>query len=235
MSGNTSGGDCSSSRFTSAPAWRSACGAAIHTCTTASSGKPSRRLRAPANCLRRPRVLRSGAGKTTFLQRFAPALERKGLSTLVVAMDKTSQCPTPASRSGTFAPQQFEIGEDYDWRGLLRDILIPLRSGQIPALCNQRDVVILEGCFSLRQGLRPCYDLTIFLESPGDSPLERAIQRDGEATRDWYTDYWKQEEDRYIQVHHPENADLVIDGSATVADNRVPLTRATALSRRLTA
>ena len=73
--------------------------------------------------------------------------------------------------------------------------------------------VLVEGCYSLLRSLRPLYDFSIWVESPYEQALAKAMARDkvGEVGRaSWELGHAPNQE-RYIETHRPsEFADMVL-------------------------
>ena len=129
---------------------------------------------------------------------------------------------TKACRESRFDPLRDSVGEDYDWRRLKLEVLVPLYKGRVPEGLPRCQVVIVEGCFSLRNELQKFYKLSIFADVPREMALKRAVDRDGEKERYWYENYWRQEEDSYIRMHNPmQRAMLVIDGCREIDNGEV--------------
>ena len=180
----------------------------------------------------------AGSGKTTFLTKLVQVLENVNLKVTVISMDRSfwKKIRTEACRESRFDPERDSVGEDYDWRRLKLEVLVPLREGKTPVGLPRGQVVVVEGCFSLRNELQEFYKLKIFTDVPRDMALIRAVDRDGEEERYWYENYWRQEENLYIRTHDPmQRAELVIDGCREIANDEVHLKLTTAFSRQLTA
>ena len=75
------------------------------------------------------------------------------------------------------------------------------------------DIVIIEGVGSLHSAARDYLDLGIWLEAPESYRRNRALARDGETYRP-YWEMWAEQEERYLQAHHPHGAaDVVMDAA----------------------
>jgi uridine kinase len=82
-------------------------------------------------------------------------------------------------------------------------------------------IVIIEGCFSIRNELLPLYDVRIWIDSPKQISLERVVQRerDGSGNRYLWENVYRPAEEKYIEVQRPrDHADIVIDGTGQVGD-----------------
>lgn len=112
----------------------------------------------------------------------------------------------------------------FDWQRLRAQVLEPLRAGQ-PARYEiydwaagqlgdwqeipPSDVVIVEGVYSMRPELFPYYDLTIYVDTPRETCLQR-LQERGQDSRKWIS-RWRAAEDYYIDTTQPQNrAALVV-------------------------
>lgn len=81
------------------------------------------------------------------------------------------------------------------------------------------EVMILEGVSALRKEFRPYISLSIFVDTPKDTCIERGINRDlstgksyDELTKIW--EDWYQKESTYMDRDRPKDiADFVIDGT----------------------
>ena len=167
-----------------------------------------------------------GSGKSTLAADLVAVLERLGIEAQTVHMDDF-YLPS-ADRPSTDAETQ-GIGDDFDWRRLREQVLIPLSRGQrvtyqrydwhTDALAEWHTVacmpvVIVEGVYTLRQELGSFYDLTIWVDCPRAIRLARGIARDGEQGRALWEGEWMPREDRYIAAHQPHlAADWVYDGA----------------------
>ena len=79
------------------------------------------------------------------------------------------------------------------------------------------DVVIVEGVSSSRVAVKERLTLAIWIETPREMRLRRGIERDGESMRQAW-DRWMAEEDAFYACDRTrERADLIVDGSPTLA------------------
>lgn len=77
------------------------------------------------------------------------------------------------------------------------------------------DHVILEGVSSSRDRFRNALAVTIWVETPRNERLRRGLARDGEALRDYWIQ-WMRDEDRYFETERPDlRADIIVDGLTT--------------------
>jgi uridine kinase len=178
----------------------------------------------------------AGAGKTTFCTKLVPQLRDKGLTVKTVSLDDSYWTDTPREISEAFHRSEKNFaGEDYDWRRLKLELLLPIQRGS--TLVNgspSEQVVIIEGCFCLRMELRDYYDLRVFTHNRREECLTRAVERDGEGSRSYYETYWKTEEDFYIKMHDPlGSSDLIVDTSGETLSDEINVSRFTELGRLL--
>lgn len=127
----------------------------------------------------------SGAGKSTFAQALRGEFEARGAVTAVVGTDDFATWENPVAW----------------WPELVSKVLEPLAEGR-PAsyrgldwstgtarpgewfTIEPPDVLVLEGVSAGRASLRPRLSGLCWLDGPGErARLERAVARDGEATR----------------------------------------------------
>ncbi len=74
------------------------------------------------------------------------------------------------------------------------------------------DYVILEGVASSRDQFQDALTVSIWVETPRDERLRRGLARDGEAMRDYWFQ-WMRDEDRYFEAERPDlRADTIVDG-----------------------
>ena len=113
------------------------------------------------------------------------------------------------------------------WPRLLEQVLEPLARGEVARyqkfdwelnqLSDWREVrqpvVIVEGVSACRVEFRPFLGLKVFIDCPRDERLRRGLLRDGPgAEPQWLR--WMSDEDRYMQVHHPDEvAEFIVNGS----------------------
>ena len=148
---------------------------------------------------------------------------------MVVEMDDFF-LPSSARLPGD--PRSKPVGADFDWQRLRAQVLLPLGQDQ-PGRYQRYDwdhdrltgwhtvpvggVVVVEGVYSTRDELAAWYDVTVWLECPGEIRLARGIARSGESIREIWEQDWMVAEDLYIQRQHPElRADVHIDSSGQV-------------------
>ena len=167
----------------------------------------------------------AGAGKTTFAEALADSLRASGLP---VAMVKTDLFFRPVSERWAGPIEDMPIGYDLDWERLRDEIITPLREGRSARAqlydwatdgpgawldIEPSGVVIVDGVFALREELASLYDLRIWLRCPRSTRVRRLLSR--EDTPQSEIDNWLPVEDRYVEVHKPEDcADLTIDSTA---------------------
>ncbi|EFC83244.1 uridine kinase [Parafrankia sp. EUN1f] len=136
------------------------------------------------------------AGKTTLADELAGILTDRGRPVIRASVDGFHQPQTTRRRRGSLSPQGYFL-DAFDYTALRRHLLDPLspagdRRYRTAAFDHLHDspldspareapsdaVLIVDGVFLLRDQLRSCWDLTVFLQiSPAES-LRRALQRD---------------------------------------------------------
>jgi uridine kinase len=124
-----------------------------------------------------------------------------------------------------------ELGGDFDYKRLILQVLEPLSRCQsvkyqrydweADALSEWVDIkpngiVIIEGCFSLRDELIPFFDFLIWVDAPKQVSMNRVAIRDSQGLGNmhlWMTKY-RPNEELYISVMQPaKRANLIIDGA----------------------
>lgn len=149
-----------------------------------------------------------GAGKSTLARRIADAVQRA----VVVPVDEFWGPSIP----------------EWDWDRFLDQVVRPLRNGQdaryqewdwvidaggawhdIAAGC----VVVVEGVSATRVEVDLPWALRIWVETPRETRLERALERDGPGLMARWFDDWIPSEQAYIAGQRPrERVDLVVSG-----------------------
>ncbi|NBD22252.1 uridine kinase [Paenibacillus sp. T1] len=166
------------------------------------------------------------SGKSTLAQKFQALQD----DVTVVHMDDFYHVSAYRNQR----PHQNEIGGNWDWKRLLMQILEPLQrneEGKYQIYDWDRDsltdwhsvpvggIVMIEGCYALREELSSLYDIRIWVDSPREFRLERGVRRDGGGNREMWEKVWLPDEDRYFMVQHPfDSADIIIDGTGHVGD-----------------
>ena len=123
---------------------------------------------------------------------------------------------------------EFWDGTDFRLDRVLADVLRPLASGRAATFeswnwaaqesaglrtVSPEGIVVVEGVCALHRTLRAFYDVRVWVETPRETRLERAIRRDGEPARATWLERWFPREERYIHEDDPVAcADLVIAG-----------------------
>ena len=165
-----------------------------------------------------------GAGKTTFAQMLTAHLKATGRAVTIVHHDDFF---LPSARRLDNQPEA--IGGDFDWQRLRDQVLLPLKENR-PGRYQRYDwgedalaewhtvsatgAVIVEGVYTLRLELADLYDFKVWVECPGEIRLARGLARDGEEARAVWEQDWMPKEDRYVEIHRPdERADLRVNGS----------------------
>jgi uridine kinase len=123
---------------------------------------------------------------------------------------------------------EFWTGSGFALDRLKTEVLDPLRAGVIASYESWNwstktsngtlhiepcGVVIVEGVCALHEMLRGAYDLKVWVETPREICLARAVERDGESERDQWINVWRPNEDAYVERDQPLTCvDLVISG-----------------------
>ncbi|MEO6885449.1 MAG: uridine kinase [Jatrophihabitantaceae bacterium] len=148
------------------------------------------------------------AGKSTFAARMAQAVPRA----MIVAVDD-------------FSGPRFA---EWDWLRFCEQVVTPLKAGD-PARYQRWDwdsdagaewhelepgtVVLVEGVSSTRSEVGSPWASRIWVDTPAEVRLERALQRDGQALMSKWVHEWIPSEQRYITAQAPQrHADLIISG-----------------------
>jgi uridine kinase len=149
-----------------------------------------------------------GAGKSTLAARLATAVDGA-----VVAVDDFAGPQVP----------------EWDWARFQRQVVEPLRADR-PAHYQRWDwdrdegaewhdvtvgsVVIVEGVSATRRELDVAWALTIWVQTAPEIRRARAIERDGAARFQLWTDVWIPSEQAYIRTQDPLSwIDLIVPGS----------------------
>jgi uridine kinase len=149
-----------------------------------------------------------GAGKSSLARRIARAIERA----VVVSIDDFWGPSIP----------------EWDWLRFEAQIAAPLREGRSSRYqewdwdrdaggpwrdIGRGSVVVVEGVSSTRSEVDVPWALTIWVETPRDVRLARALERDGEQLRARWFEDWIPSEQAYIAAQDPQSrVDLVVSG-----------------------
>jgi uridine kinase len=166
-----------------------------------------------------------GAGKSVFTSALAKRLSR----CTIVQMDDFFH---PSLERVDGDPRRKPIGADFDWQRVSAQVLEPLlaeRDGNYQRYDWERDalaewhtvptggIVLVEGCYAIRDELVLAYDFTVWLECPRAIRLARGIARNGEGIRASWENDWMIAEDFYSENQRPyDRADLVVDSSGAI-------------------
>ncbi|MDT0347065.1 uridine kinase family protein [Streptomyces litchfieldiae] len=162
-----------------------------------------------------------GSGKSTL----AATLARQLGDCAVVHGDDFYR-PMPDAERERLNPEQ-GYRRYFDWERLADQVLRPLRAGEA-ARYQKYDwatgrlgawetvarggVVLVEGVYTARPELADFYDLTVFVDTPRETCLDRLRAR-GENSAEWIT-RWRAAEDHYLRTTRPaERATLVVAGA----------------------
>ncbi len=164
-----------------------------------------------------------------------------GKSTLARKLKELSQNVTIVHMDDFYKPSSErklvdsnEIGGNFDWKRVKEQVITPLLEDK-EARYQRYDwdndemaewhavpvggLVIIEGCYSIRNELADLYDFRIWVEGTRAFRLDRGVKRDGEQYRHFWEDVWLPAEDRYFEIQSPASrADITIDGSGKDCD-----------------
>jgi uridine kinase len=124
---------------------------------------------------------------------------------------------------------EFWDGETFALERVRSEVLDPLRRGEEasfasfdwsaqeqrarPRLVRPEGVVVVDGVCALHRMFRRDYDLRVWVDTPRELRLVRAIERDGERARRTWEEIWLPSEDRYVAQDDPVSAaDLIVPG-----------------------
>lgn len=150
-----------------------------------------------------------GSGKSTFAARVASAIDRA----VVVAVDDFS------------GPDV----EEWDWERFRRQVVEPLLAGR-PGRYQRWDwsadapaewydvpagsVVVLEGVSATRTDANVPWTGQVWVDTPRQTRLERALARDGTDMMTRWLEHWIPSEEAYIARERPqERVDLIVPGN----------------------
>ena len=159
-----------------------------------------------------------GAGKSTLARGIEEAC---GGCVSIVRCDDFYR-PLP---DASLAPEQ-AYEHYFDWRRLRDEALLPLRAGDVARYqrydwttdrlaetieVEPREIVIVEGVFSMRPELRGFLDVAIFIETPREERIRRMTSRP-QPSISWM-DQWLAAEDWYLEKVAPHrDADVILEG-----------------------
>jgi uridine kinase len=162
-----------------------------------------------------------GAGKSTLARGIDDANAGR---VSIVRCDDFYHPLTGAQNSRLTAEEAYE--HYFDWRRLRDEALMALRSGQRARYqrygwstdrlaewveAEPREILVVEGVFSMRPELRPLLDIAIFIETPREERQRRMLARRQDSAA-WMA-RWMSAEDWYLEHVAPHrHADLVVEG-----------------------
>ena len=161
-----------------------------------------------------------GAGKTALSE----ALQASNLAATVVHVDDfySSEGADPSSH---LTPEE-GCDEYLDWMALLELVIDPLTDGdpgyyqvydwiaQKPdewVTVEPRGVIIIEGVYAMRPQLRDLYDVTVYVETPKDTRLDRLDKRSDNPV--WVARWAEAEEWYNANIIPADYADVIVSGS----------------------
>ncbi len=161
-----------------------------------------------------------GAGKTTFATKIADMLGAE-----IIHLDDLYK----QKKDRVNELQNGDINIDFDWARIKKEIFIPIKNGDEiqysfynwdqDKITHQVNVlkdrpIIIEGGYSLQPEFFNEYDFTVWIETPEDTRMNRAMIRDGEHMRPHWEKTWLPADKRYKDTHKTyQQVDLSIDGS----------------------
>jgi uridine kinase len=176
----------------------------------------------------------SGAGKTTFADELAVQLRSAGRVTIRASADDFHRPKAERYRLGRDSPDGHYL-ESYDYEGLKRELLDPLKPGgsrlyrsaifdcilDSPIESDQLraydgTILIVDDLFLNRDELRRFWDVSIFLVAPFDIAIDRCGRRDGSArgATDASSRRYVIGETRYLNECRPrDRASIAVDNS----------------------
>jgi uridine kinase len=169
------------------------------------------------------------------------ALARKEARPILVAIDgfggagKSSLAATIAAqlpRATVVHTDDFAFGWEFgwDWGRFREQILHPILAGR-PAryrrfdwptqrladwheVPKDTDVLVLEGVSATRSELGAPWDVTVWVDAPRDTRLQRGLERDGSGALPLW-DKWMADEDSWGALERPaDRCDFIFDGTA---------------------
>ncbi|MFZ1020026.1 MAG: P-loop NTPase fold protein [Minisyncoccia bacterium] len=169
-----------------------------------------------------------GAGKTTFANKLAYLLDAE-----IIYLDDLYKSKKDRMNEN----QDSNINIDYDWKRIKKEIFTPIRESskinyhyydwnldKITHIVNvpEGKNIIIEGSYSLQPKFFKDYDFSIYIETPKELRLKRAMIRDGEYMRSHWEKVWLPAYKRYKDTHKVhENVDLLIDGLKSDFENNI--------------
>jgi uridine kinase len=149
-----------------------------------------------------------GAGKSTLARLIAAVVP----GAVVIAIDDFAARDVP----------------EWDWARFTRQVLVPLGTGRAARYQRwdwDRDVgaewhdvepgslIVVEGVSATRREVAVSWALRIWVETPREVRLARALERDGPARMAQWTEAWIPSEQAYFAAQDPRaRADLVVRG-----------------------
>jgi uridine kinase len=126
------------------------------------------------------------------------------------------------------ATDEFWTGAGFALERALTEVLEPLRRSEVARFSSfdwasqspagervlaSPNLVVFEGVCALHQMYRSVLDIRVWIDTPLDVRLARAVQRDGEGARARWTEVWIPNEEAYVARDRPRAcADVIVDG-----------------------
>ena len=151
---------------------------------------------------------RCASGKTTFSETLKNELLSKHTESTVIHIDEFFLRPEQRTKE-----RLEKAGENIDHERFLERVLLPIKENKEvkyqPFDCSVfslggektveiKEVIIIEGSYSLHQNLKDFYNLKIFLTSKYETRLERILKRNGEMMLKRFIAEWIPREEAYF-------------------------------------
>ena len=165
---------------------------------------------------------RCASGKTNFSETLKNELLSKHIESAVIHIDEFFLRPEQRTKE-----RLEKAGENIDHERFLEKVLLPIKENKEvkyqPFDCSVfslgeektveiKEVIIIEGSYSLHQNLKDFYNLKIFLTSKYETRLERILKRNGEKMLQMFIDRWIPMEEKYFETFKiAESCDYIIE------------------------
>lgn len=168
-----------------------------------------------------------GAGKTSLADELEQALTAAGRMTIRATVDDFQHCEAHRYRRGRLAWEGFWL-DAFDLEQLRSELLEPLQRGgsgryrRAPDLATDRSldlsyalvppgaVLLLDGVFLHRDELVDCWDLSVFLEVPLNTSVERMAAGDGSDPDSPRMRPYVQAQRHYLQTDRPRACATIV-------------------------
>ncbi|MEI5908631.1 uridine kinase [Bacillus spongiae] len=169
----------------------------------------------------------SAAGKSTLARK----LKNLGKEVTIVHMDDFYR---PSNEKKIV--DSTSVGESFDWERLMKQVLLPVSNnnkGSYQRYDWDTDrlaewhkvpvggIVIIEGCYSLRNELLPFYHVKLWVDALKEISSVRVVDRErrGTGNKKMWEEVYRPAEEKYIELQKPyKNVDIIVDGAGEIAD-----------------